>query len=95
MTNDNTSGRRPTPVLAGIALVALAFAGGCDADPSTTTASTPVAPSAQPLERQFVQVVKIVGPSVVLVSTDQGLGSGIVFDTNGNIVTTDLARHRR
>jgi putative serine protease PepD len=89
MSNDNTSGRRPIPVLAGIALVALAFAGGCDADPSTTAASTPVAPSAQSLEQQFVQVVKTVGPSVVLVSTDQGLGSGIVFDTNGNIVTNN------
>ena len=32
-------------------------------------------------------VVKKVGPSVVLVQTDRGLGSGIVFDTQGDVVT--------
>jgi S1-C subfamily serine protease len=93
MTNDTTSGRRPIPVLAGIATIALALAAGCDSgDPginATTAGSTPVAPSAQSLEGQFVDVVKTVGPSVVLVSTDQGLGSGIVFDTLGDIVTNN------
>ncbi len=39
------------------------------------------------LQQRFVQVVKRVGPSVVLIQTSQGLGSGIVFDANGNIVT--------
>ena len=93
MSNDNTSGRRPTPVLAGIAVVALAFAGGCDSsDPGatgTTAGSIPVSSSAQSLEQQFVKVVKDVGPSVVLIQTDQGLGSGIVFDTRGDIVTNN------
>jgi putative serine protease PepD len=91
MNKDNKNGRRPIPVLAGIATVALALAAGCDSgDPGATTAgSTSVAPSAQSLEGQFVDVVKTVGPSVVLVSTDQGLGSGIVFDTKGDIVTNN------
>jgi len=46
-----------------------------------------VSPSALALQQQFVQVVKQVGPSVVLIQTSQGLGSGIVFDAAGNVVT--------
>ena len=34
-----------------------------------------------------MQVVKQVGPSVVLIQTSQGLGSGVVLDANGNVVT--------
>jgi S1-C subfamily serine protease len=41
------------------------------------------------VEQQFVQVVKQVGPSVVLIKTDQGLGSGVVFDAQGDVVTND------
>ena len=37
------------------------------------------------LQQQFAQVVKQVGPSVVLIRTDQGLGSCIVFDANGDV----------
>jgi len=81
------------PVLAGIAAVTLAFVAGCDsggAGASGTTATpAPVAPSAQSVEQQYVDVVKTVGPSVVLVSTNRGLGSGIVFDTRGDIVTNN------
>src|SRR4029453_10079763 len=47
------------------------------------------APSALALQGQFVQVVKQVGPSVVLIQTSQGLGSGIVFDAKGDVVTND------
>jgi putative serine protease PepD len=39
------------------------------------------------LQAQFTQVVKQVLPSVVQIETDQGLGSGIVFDAAGDIVT--------
>ena len=77
-----------------VALVALVAAGalvlaGCDANPTATgsaqaaTSGLDVAPSAQALQQQFVQVVKQVGPSVVLIQTSQGLGSGIVFDADG------------
>jgi len=76
-----------------LALVVLAGAlvlAGCTA--TTASSSTPapeadVKPSALALQQQFVQVVKQVGPSVVLIQTDQGLGSGIVFDAKGNVVT--------
>jgi len=39
------------------------------------------------LENELVRVVEEVAPSVVLIQTDQGLGSGVVFDDQGNIVT--------
>ncbi|HEX6489548.1 MAG TPA: trypsin-like peptidase domain-containing protein [Candidatus Dormibacteraeota bacterium] len=39
------------------------------------------------LQAQFTQVVKEVLPSVVQIETDQGLGSGIVFDQAGDVVT--------
>ena len=81
--------RRPLAVLAAVtASVSLLAACG-----AVTTAPAPTpAPSAAPalsVEQQFVQDVKQVGPSVVLIQTDQGLGSGIVFDAQGDIVTNN------
>jgi hypothetical protein len=65
----------------------------CSADPArpttTSTSGLDVSPSALALQQQFVQVVKQVGPSVVLIQTSQGLGSGIVFDADGDIVTNN------
>ena len=84
------SGGRPRLLLAVVVLVAALVLAGC----STTTASSSapatgpeVKPSALALQQQFVQVVKQVSPSVVLIQTSQGLGSGIVFDATGNVVT--------
>ena len=83
--------RRLLPAVA--ALVALLVLAGCSATTASATSSsaaTPaaqVAPSALALQQQFVQVVKQVGPSVVLIQTSQGLGSGIVFDAGGDVVT--------
>ena len=39
------------------------------------------------LQEQMVAVIKQVSPSVVVIETDQGLGSGIIYDNNGDIVT--------
>jgi putative serine protease PepD len=39
------------------------------------------------LEAQFISVVERVSPSVVQISTDSGLGSGVVYDGKGDIVT--------
>jgi S1-C subfamily serine protease len=41
------------------------------------------------LQKDFVGVVSTVMPSVVVIETTSGLGSGIVFDTKGDIVTND------
>ncbi len=52
-------------------------------------AATPPASAAQALQNAYVSVYKRVSPSVVQIQTGAGLGSGIVFDTKGDIVTND------
>ena len=42
---------------------------------------------AQTLEGKYVSVIDSVSPSVVLIQTGRELGSGVVFDTHGNVVT--------
>ena len=83
--------RRLLPAVAAlVALLALAGCSATTASATSSSAATPaaqVAPSALALQQQFVQVVKQVGPSVVLIQTSQGLGSGIVFDAGGDVVT--------
>jgi putative serine protease PepD len=78
-------------LLAVAGLVAALVLAGCSttatAASTTSSPAVEVAPSALALQQQFVQVVKQVGPSVVLIQTSQGLGSGIVFDTAGDVVT--------
>ena len=56
---------------------------------SSRTASEPTAGAGQSrsLEQQFVKVVKDIQPEVVQIRTPSGLGSGVVFDASGNIVT--------
>ena len=58
--------------------------GGATASPSPAAASTGAASS---LEQQYEQVVARVLPSVVQISTSSGSGSGVVYDTKGDIVT--------
>jgi S1-C subfamily serine protease len=87
--------------LAVVLWLALAAA-GCEAQSSTPAAqsSTPAPGGSTPapssaalgpvgagLQAEFEAIVDRVGPSVVLIQTSNGLGSGVVYDTNGNIVT--------
>jgi RsiW-degrading membrane proteinase PrsW (M82 family) len=87
--------RAPLPLVTVAVLVGALVLAGCStstARTSSSSATTPaaaVAPSALALQQQFVRVVKQVGPSVVLIQTSQGLGSGIVYDANGNVVTNN------
>ena len=53
-----------------------------------TTAAEAGSPGAT-LQAQFVSVVKKVGPSVVQIETQGGLGSGVIFDAKGDIVTNN------
>lgn len=75
----------------GIALAVLAAAacGTSGANGPAAGSSSPVAssPAAASLEQQYEQVVSRVLPSVVQISTSQGSGSGVVYDTQGDIVT--------
>jgi len=53
---------------------------------ATSTTHASLSPGAA-LQNVFVNVYRTVSPSVVQIQTSEGLGSGIVFDTKGNIVT--------
>ncbi|MGH7903295.1 MAG: S1C family serine protease [Candidatus Dormibacteraceae bacterium] len=80
--------------LAGLAAVALAACSGTAPAASHSSpspiASAPV-PSGQAgsLQDQFVAVVNAAKPSVVQIQAGHGLGSGIIFDSKGDIVTND------
>jgi putative serine protease PepD len=56
---------------------------------SSKTGSSTVPASALALQGATVQVVQSVSPSVVQIEDQTGLGSGIVFDTAGHIVTNN------
>jgi putative serine protease PepD len=61
---------------------------GSVAGGSSSAASAAAAPTgALGLQNAFVRLFRDVSPSVVQISTSQGLGSGIVFDAKGHIVT--------
>ncbi len=65
-----------TPVVSAVANVT----------PSLPAVTVPAGQAAV-LQQAFVDVVKKVGPSVVQIETTEGLGSGIIYDTAGHIVT--------
>jgi putative serine protease PepD len=82
-----TTPRRALAVAAPM-LVCLAVLAGCGSDDGTSSAAgVPESAGATALQRQFVQVVDRVSPQVVQIQTGQGLGSGIVYDDRGDIVT--------
>lgn len=91
-TRSGGGATRLAGVLAGIMLVA-GCGGGDDGSPAKSKAAPPGTPTvaagqaATQVEQQFEKVVSTVLPSVVQIQTDQGEGSGVVYDRNGDIVT--------
>lgn len=76
--------------IAAAGVVAAVVGSGHDtATPATTRPATRTAAAspASSLQAQFVAVVKKVRPAVVQIETPSGLGSGVVFDGRGDIVT--------
>lgn len=77
--------------IAGLAAVALLAAGCSSPAPSATTpvpsATTSTAAAPQTLEAAYEQVITQVLPSIVQINTRVGLGSGIVYDSAGHIIT--------
>jgi S1-C subfamily serine protease len=70
-------------VMAGALLTACGAGGSSSA--STTTASS----LSFKLQSEYVKLVQDVGPSVVMIETSVGLGSGIIYDAKGDIVTNN------
>jgi len=75
------SGTAVAAVVAGLA--------ACTQSVPGVGAPTPThsAPGADSLQSAYVQTIRTVLPSVVLIRTSHDLGSGVVFDNKGNIVT--------
>ena len=80
---------RRSPILAVLAAVVILGATSCGGSSSGAPAqpAAPAVSSAQGLQTEFVDIVRSVLPSVVEIRTPAGLGSGIVFDRSGNVVT--------
>src|SRR4051794_6816489 len=78
-----------------LSMLVLAACGGSGGDHTATVTvaaapagqSTTAAPVQDSIEAPFERVIRDVSPSVVLIQTGQGLGSGVVYDGDGNIVT--------
>jgi putative serine protease PepD len=73
-----------------VALLAAVTAGCGHAAPAgDPTAGVPVASTddATSLQQRFVSIVKAVSPKVVQIQTPVALGSGVVFDAQGDVVT--------
>jgi S1-C subfamily serine protease len=80
---------------AALALIFAVALSGCGGGARTTSSSSPGATTtaalsasgAAAVEQQFVAIIKQTQPQVVQIQTDSGLGSGVIFDSNGNVVT--------
>src|SRR6476620_9819111 len=76
-----------TVALAGVATVVVACGGSRASNDVTPVAPVASADEATSLQQEFVSVVRAVSPSVVQIETPQDLGSGVVFDARGDVVT--------
>lgn len=90
--------RRRTGVAFAAGVIAVAGLSACGGDDDTgankdtgraAVSSTPAADdkTSGDLQSQYEKVVRDVLPSVVQINTDTGLGSGVVYDDKGHIVT--------
>lgn len=95
--------RRAAVLLSAVTVLAVGAAGCSDGDDKDNAAKNAPAPAssgaaaatpapaveggANDLQNAYRKVVADVLPSVVQITTDAGLGSGVVYDDKGNIVT--------
>jgi S1-C subfamily serine protease len=77
------SGRSIALVAVAVLAVVLAACGTSTSSPAASTSSS------FKLQSEYVKLVQDVGPSVVLIETSVGLGSGIIYDAQGDIVTNN------
>jgi putative serine protease PepD len=78
------------PVLAAVACVGCTSGGSAAAPAIATTPAAAPAPAAAGgvlLQQDYTNAIRRVLPSVVEIKTASGLGSGVVYDTAGHIVT--------
>ncbi len=86
--------RLPAAAGLGLATVAVVLA-GCTSGATTgaaaagSSAALPVPSGVAQQQDNYESVVNRVLPSVVQINTSTGLGSGVVYDTKGDIITND------
>src|SRR6202158_354178 len=73
--------------LAGVRAVGLIAACGVGTSSPTSSASAATTPGV--LQAEYVKLVQDVTPSVVMVETPTGVGAGIVYGAQGDIVTNN------
>ncbi len=78
--------RRAGAAIAVVATTTALLAGGGGAA-APTSAVLPPSGSVAAVQKQYTDVVARVSPTVVQIQTARGLGSGIVYDSDGNVVT--------
>ncbi|MFF0225623.1 S1C family serine protease [Streptomyces sp. NPDC004629] len=91
MDASRTAASRAVALLAALVCSAVLVTGCTDSDPRAEQAAT-TAPAAVPLngdslQSDYQRVIKDVLPSVVQIRGSRDLGSGVVYDDNGHIVT--------
>ncbi|WP_327366967.1 S1C family serine protease [Streptomyces sp. NBC_01217] len=84
--------RRLLPLTAGACALALVSVSGCSDANSDSSAAEPTKSASAPrtvgdLQDDFQEVIKNVLPSVVQIDASNTLGSGVVYDSKGHIVT--------
>ncbi|MEV8631225.1 trypsin-like peptidase domain-containing protein [Streptosporangium sp. NPDC051023] len=79
----------PEPSGTGTATTAPPSTSAGGTPPGTPTGAPPGAASIGPeaLEYKYEQVIATVLPSIVQITTQNGLGSGVVYDSSGHIIT--------
>jgi putative serine protease PepD len=77
----------PAAVACTTLLAAGCTSGGSGTAPAHAAEAAAVADSADDLQKAYQNAVKTVLPSVVQITTREELGSGVVYDTKGDIVT--------
>jgi putative serine protease PepD len=77
--------------VAGAVVAAVSLGGGSSSPSPPQTGHARLKPAAAALAFQeaITAVVRELSPSVVQIQSPQGLGSGVVFDSNGDIVTNN------
>ena len=77
--------------VAGGVVAAVSLGGGSSSTSAPTTSHARLQPAAAALafQRAITAVVHELSPSVVQIQNPQGLGSGVVFDSTGDIVTNN------
>jgi putative serine protease PepD len=79
-------------VVAGVVVAAVSLGGGggsTNQRPSTTSHHLRPTAAALAYQEAVTAVVREMSPSVVQIQNPQGLGSGVVFDSNGDVVTNN------